>query len=68
MTELAVIEPTEDGLVLREVAPGVTKDQVIKATQASLIVGGHVPEMAISESLSARPLRPLQRDPSLRSG
>jgi acetate CoA/acetoacetate CoA-transferase beta subunit len=49
VTELAVIEPTEDGLVLREVAPGVSKDQVIAATQASLIVPEHVPEMAISE-------------------
>lgn len=49
VTELAVIEPTEDGLVLREVAPGVSKDQVIAATQASLIVPEHVPEMAIVE-------------------
>jgi acetate CoA/acetoacetate CoA-transferase beta subunit len=48
VTDLAVIEPTKDGLVLREVAPGVTKDQVIKATQASLIVPETVQEMAIS--------------------
>jgi acetate CoA/acetoacetate CoA-transferase beta subunit len=47
VTELAVIEPTEEGLVLREVAPGVTKDQVIAATEASLIVPEQVPEMAI---------------------
>ncbi len=48
VTELAVIEPTEQGLVLREVAPGVTKEQVIAATEAALIVPDHVPEMAIS--------------------
>ena len=49
VTELAVIEPTENGLVLREVAPGVTTEQVIAATEASLIIPDHVPEMAICE-------------------
>jgi len=44
-----VIEPTEKGLVLREVAPGVTTEQVIAATEASLIIPDHVPEMAICE-------------------
>lgn len=48
VTELAVIEPTEEGLVLLEVAPGVTKDQVVKATEAKLLVPENVPEMAIS--------------------
>jgi acetate CoA/acetoacetate CoA-transferase beta subunit len=48
VTELAVIEPTADGLLLREVAPGVTKDMVIKATQATLIVPEQVPEMPIA--------------------
>ena len=47
VTELAVIEPTEEGLVLREVAPGVTKEQVIAATEATLIVPDHVPEMPV---------------------
>jgi acetate CoA/acetoacetate CoA-transferase beta subunit len=38
VTELAVIEPTEEGLVLRETAPGVTIDQVLRATDAHLTV------------------------------
>ena len=36
VTELAVIEPTDDGLVLRETAPGVTVEQVPRATEAHL--------------------------------
>ena len=48
VTELAVIEPTEQGLVLREVAPGVTVEKVLAATQARLIVPATVPEMAIA--------------------
>jgi acetate CoA/acetoacetate CoA-transferase beta subunit len=40
VTELAVIEPTDAGLVLRETAPGVTVEQVLRATAAHL----HVPE------------------------
>lgn len=36
VTELAVIEPTDDGLVLRETAPGVTVEQVLRATAAHL--------------------------------
>ncbi|MEJ8827368.1 3-oxoacid CoA-transferase subunit B [Variovorax humicola] len=38
VTELAVIEPTAEGLVLRETSPGVTVEQVLKATAARLIV------------------------------
>lgn len=45
VTELAVIEPTEDGLVLREVAPGVTVEEVRRATGANLIVPETVPTM-----------------------
>ncbi|MFA4995094.1 MAG: 3-oxoacid CoA-transferase subunit B [Bdellovibrionales bacterium] len=47
VTDLAVIEPTNDGLVLKETAPDVTVDQVIAATAAKLIVPGNVPEMPI---------------------
>ncbi|PKU24611.1 3-oxoacid CoA-transferase subunit B [Telmatospirillum siberiense] len=47
VTELAVIEPTAEGLVLREVAPGVSIAQVIAATSARLIVPEHVPEMVL---------------------
>ena len=47
VTEMAVIEPTADGLVLREVAPDVTVDAVIAATEAKLIVPETVGTMAI---------------------
>jgi 3-oxoacid CoA-transferase subunit B len=36
VTELAVIEVTPHGLLLREVAPGVTSDEVQKLTEAPL--------------------------------
>jgi len=40
VTELAVIDVTERGLVLRELAEGATVDQVRAATGATLIVDG----------------------------
>lgn len=39
ITDLAVIDVTEPGLVLRELAPGVTEDDVRSRTGAALIVG-----------------------------
>ncbi len=53
VTEMAVIEPTDEGLVLREVAPGVTKEQVIAATEARLIVPDEVRVMPIGEEVAA---------------
>lgn len=47
VTDMAVLEPTEKGLVLREVAPGVTKEQVIAATEATLIIPDNVPTMQV---------------------
>jgi len=47
VTELAVIEPTERGLELRERAPGVSVEAILKATEAELIVPTHVPEMPV---------------------
>jgi 3-oxoacid CoA-transferase B subunit len=38
ITDLAVIDISPDGLVLREVAPGVTIDQVRAATEPDLII------------------------------
>ncbi|MCA3418238.1 MAG: 3-oxoacid CoA-transferase subunit B [Roseomonas sp.] len=48
VTDLAVLEPTKDGLVLRERAPGVTLQDVLAATAAPLIVAEDVPEMPLS--------------------
>lgn len=47
VTELAVIEPTEAGLVLRERGPGVSVEQIIAATAATLAIPGAVPEMPV---------------------
>jgi 3-oxoacid CoA-transferase subunit B len=38
ITELAVMEVTPQGLKLRETAPGVTVDEVLKSTEAELLV------------------------------
>ena len=48
VTEMAVIEPTDAGLVLRERGPGVAVDDIVAATAARLIVEGDVPEMALA--------------------
>ena len=45
VSELAVIEVTREGLVLRERAPGVSVEEVRKATAAKLQIPGDVPEM-----------------------
>lgn len=47
VTEMALIEPTEAGLRLRERGPGVSVHEIRSATGASLIVEGDVPEMAL---------------------
>lgn len=48
VTDLAVLEPTADGLVLRERAPGVSIEAILAATTAALIVPEHVPEMQLT--------------------
>ena len=47
VTDHAFIEVTSDGLLLREVAPGVTVDQVQKLTQPRLKVAKDVGEMKV---------------------
>lgn len=47
VTELAVIAPVQEGLLLQERAPGVSVQQIVAATQANLIVPNEVPEMQI---------------------
>lgn len=48
VTEMAVIEPTEEGLLLREVGPGVSVEQVVEATGAKLIIPSDVIEMPLA--------------------
>ena len=48
VTDMVVIEPTDEGLLLRERAPGVTVEEILAATGTRLIVAnGIVPEMAV---------------------
>jgi 3-oxoacid CoA-transferase subunit B len=46
-TDLAWIDVTQDGLVLRELAPGTTVEQVQRLTEPKLIVVSDVKQMAI---------------------
>jgi 3-oxoacid CoA-transferase subunit B len=48
VTDLAVIDVTGEGLVLREVAPGWTAEEVQAQTEAELITRGNVPEMKLA--------------------
>jgi acyl CoA:acetate/3-ketoacid CoA transferase beta subunit len=41
-----VIDVAPEGLVLREVAPAFTPEEVQKSTEAKLHFAGNVPEMA----------------------
>jgi 3-oxoacid CoA-transferase subunit B len=47
VTDLAVIDVLPEGLVLRELAPGWSPEEVQAATEASLLVRGQVPEMRL---------------------
>mgnify|MGYP001578443311 FL=1 len=47
VTELAVLEVTPKGFKLLERAPGVSVEDIIKATEAELIIEGDIPEMRI---------------------
>ncbi|WP_300433620.1 CoA transferase subunit B, partial [Christiangramia sp.] len=48
VTNLAVLEVTEKGFKLLERAPGVSVDEIQKATEGELIVEGDIPEMTIN--------------------
>ncbi|TYC51728.1 3-oxoacid CoA-transferase subunit B [Rhodobacterales bacterium] len=47
VTEMAVIQPTEEGLLLKETGPDASVDDVISATEANLIIRGDVPRMRL---------------------
>ena len=48
VTDLAVIEPTDEGLRLCERAPGMSVAEILAATEAKLLVDGETPEMPIA--------------------
>jgi acetate CoA/acetoacetate CoA-transferase beta subunit len=52
VTEMAVIEPTEKGLVLRETAPGMTVEMICEATGTQLIVPPNVTVMSVGTQVS----------------
>jgi len=45
VTELAVLEVTDKGFKLLERAPGISVEDIIKATEAELVIDGEIPEM-----------------------
>jgi 3-oxoacid CoA-transferase subunit B len=47
VTNLAVLNVTPEGFKLLERAPGVSVDEIVKATEGNLILEGDIPEMDI---------------------
>lgn len=47
VTNLAVVEVTKDGFKLLERAPGISVEDIQKATEGKLIVEGNIPEMSL---------------------
>jgi len=47
VTELAVIDVTKNGFSLIERAPGVSVEEIKKATEGTLIIQGEIPEMKV---------------------
>ncbi len=47
VSNLAVIDVTKNGFKLIERAPGVSVEDIVKATEADLIVEGDIPEMTL---------------------
>jgi len=47
VTDLAVIDITENGFKLIERAPGVSVEEIVEKTEGKLIVEGEIPEMKI---------------------
>jgi 3-oxoacid CoA-transferase subunit B len=47
ITDLAVVDVTPDGFRLIERAPGVSVEEIVKATEGKLVVEGEIPEMKL---------------------
>jgi 3-oxoacid CoA-transferase subunit B len=47
VTELAVLDVTPNGFKLLERAPGVSVEEIIKATEGTLFIEGEIPEMVL---------------------
>ncbi|MCW3079403.1 CoA transferase subunit B [Segetibacter sp.] len=47
VTDLAVVDVTTEGFVLRERAPGVSVDEIVAKTKGTLIIPDHVPAMML---------------------
>lgn len=47
VTDLAVLEISKDGFALKERAPGVSIEDIQKATEGNLIIEGEIPEMQL---------------------
>jgi len=48
VTNLAMLEITNDGFKLLERAPGISIEEIIKATEGNLIIEGNIPEMVLN--------------------
>ena len=48
VTELAVLKPTDQGIQLAELAPGISVDDVVKSTEAELLVAESTPVMDLA--------------------
>ncbi|WP_422858291.1 CoA transferase subunit B [Flagellimonas sp. S174] len=47
VTNLAVMEVTPDGFKLLERAPGISTEEIEKATEGNLVIEGNIPEMVL---------------------
>jgi len=47
VTNLCVLDITERGFELKELAPGISVEQVVEATEGRLVVEGNIPEMQL---------------------
>jgi 3-oxoacid CoA-transferase subunit B len=47
VTELGIFEITERGFELKEIAPGVTAEEVRNKTEGRLVIEGEIPEITL---------------------